>query len=101
MVDILNQVSPTISGGNLMKVSVRSRVDKQGRLLIPAELRRELGIVAGEPVTMRIADDNTLRVITVREAIRQLQEWAAQFKKPGESVVDEFIREKREEAARE
>lgn len=76
------------------------RVDNQGRLLIPAELRKELEIGPGEPVTLWV-EAGQLRVTTAREAIRQVQAWAAQFKKPGESVVDEFIREKREEAARE
>ena len=78
----------------------RARVDKQGRLLIPAELRAELRVRPEEGLTLW-AEDGELHVITASQAIRQAQAWAAQFKKPGESVVDEFLRERREEAERE
>ena len=78
----------------------RARIDKQGRLVIPSEVRRQLDIGPGEPVTVW-AEEGELRMITLKQAIANIQAIAAKLKKPGESVVDEFLRERREEAARE
>src|SRR6266496_3454895 len=78
----------------------RGRIDKQGRLLIPALLREQLGIGPDIAVTVW-ADGQEMRMTTVEAAMKQVQSWAARFEKPGESVVDEFLRERREEAATE
>ena len=78
----------------------RGRVDKQGRLVIPAAVREQLGIGPATAVTVW-TDGQEMRMTTVKAAMKQVQYWAARFKKPGESVVDEFLRERREEAARE
>src|SRR5713101_4994235 len=78
----------------------RGRVDRQGRLLIPAAVRDQLGIEPDTAVTVW-TDGQEMRMARVKAAMKQVQAWAAQFKKPGESVVDEFLRERREEAASE
>ena len=78
----------------------KARVDKQGRLVIPVEVRRELNIGPGEPVTVW-SERGELRMVTLKQAVENIQAIAAKLKKPGESVVDEFLRERREEAARE
>jgi len=46
-------------------------------------------------------EDGELHIYTQRQALRKIQAWCAQFKKPGVSVVDEFLAERREEAKRE
>ena len=78
----------------------RARVDKQGRILIPLQLRHELGIGAEDPVTIW-SEGGQLHVITIAQALRDIQAMALKLKKPGESVVDEFLRERRDEAERE
>jgi len=78
----------------------RARVDGQGRILIPAEYRRALGMAEGTPVTLRI-QEGVLQVITLAEAIRQIQETAAKYNPDGRSMVQELLDERREEAARE
>ncbi len=45
--------------------------------------------------------DGEIRIFSRREGIRRAQALAAKFKTPGLSVVDELIRERHEEAARE
>jgi hypothetical protein len=45
--------------------------------------------------------DGELRIVSRLQGIRRAQAIAAQYKQPGHSVVDEFITEKRDEAARE
>jgi AbrB family looped-hinge helix DNA binding protein len=78
----------------------RARVDPAGRVLIPASTRQRLGIGQGDEVIVEV-DDRGIHITTAERALREAQDYLAQFVKPGESVVDELIRERREEAARE
>ena len=78
----------------------RSRVGRGGRIVIPAAARKELGLNEGEPITIEVRDGQ-LRVYSVLAGIRRAQEIVAKYKRPGISEVDEFIAEKRAEAARE
>jgi AbrB family looped-hinge helix DNA binding protein len=78
----------------------RTRIGAGGRLVIPAEIRRELRLREGEPVVMRVVDGE-LRLLTLRESVRRVQERVRPYIKPGVSVVDELIAERRAEAARE
>ncbi len=78
----------------------RTRLGRGGRIVIPAEARRELGIEEGDALTLEVRDGE-LRVYSVLEGIRRIQKTAQKYKRPGESVVDEFIAEKRAEAERE
>jgi len=76
------------------------RVAAGGRIVIPAEVRQELGIKEGEDVLLCRGSDG-YRLTTYQESIRQAQDLFSRTKKPGEMVVDAFLRERREEAARE
>jgi hypothetical protein len=63
-------------------------------------MREELGIEPGETVSLRVMDGE-LRLITVRQAIKRLQDLLDARLEPGRSLVDELIAERRAEAARE
>jgi AbrB family looped-hinge helix DNA binding protein len=78
----------------------RSKVDSAGRIVIPAGVRERLGIAPGEELIIR-EDGEGIRVETFRQALKRAQAFFTRLKKPGESVVDELLRERREEAARE
>jgi AbrB family looped-hinge helix DNA binding protein len=78
----------------------RARVDSAGRVLIPATSRQRLGIGQGDEVLVEV-DDRGIHITTAAQALKEAQELFSRLKKPGESVVDELIRERREEAARE
>lgn len=80
-------------------LKARTRIGAGGRLVIPASIRRALGMEEGEPVVMRV-EDGELRIWTISEGIRRVQERAAQYITPGESMVDELIAERRAENAR-
>lgn len=71
-----------------------------GRVVLPAELRKELGIKDGDDVIFG-RTEHGIEIKTLDEAIRQAQALCAKYIQPGLSVVDELIRERREEAARE
>ena len=80
--------------------STRVRVDTAGRVTIPAELRQKLGIEPGQELTLA-EDGQGIRLQTFAQAARAAQEAFAPYRIPGHSVVDELIRERRDEAGRE
>lgn len=71
-----------------------------GRIVIPAAIRQELGFKPGETLVMDI-ENGALRIETYPERIRRIQREIAEVIPPGVSLVDELIAERREEARRE
>ncbi|MGQ0563649.1 MAG: AbrB/MazE/SpoVT family DNA-binding domain-containing protein [Gemmobacter sp.] len=74
--------------------TVRLKVGPDGRVLIPADLRKAAGIVPGDTVLAELRD-GAVEIATFATRIRRVQELLAPYKKPGVSIVDEFIAEKR------
>ncbi len=81
-----------------MHISVT--MSENGRVLIPVEIRKQLGLVAGEPITLTV-EGQELRLMTRRARLRAAQASAARYLKPGLKIEDELIAERREEARRE
>ncbi len=69
-----------------------------GRLVIPAPMREALGMKIGDRLTVRL-DGSQVSVYTYKEAIRRAQEIVGKYLP--ENAVDEFLKWKRKEAARE
>jgi AbrB family looped-hinge helix DNA binding protein len=78
---------------------VRLKVNENGRLVIPAEFRRALGICAGDEIILTWKDDE-IRLTTMKKRIERAQRHVRQYVKPGVSLVDELIAERREAAKR-
>ena len=78
-----------------------STVSAEGRVVIPAAMRKALGLEPGSTVTFRVEGEELI-MTTRLAAIRKLQALVrnAPIQKHG-SVVDELIAERRAEAARE
>jgi AbrB family looped-hinge helix DNA binding protein len=82
-------------------VTARARIDKGGRMLIPARLRRELGIAAGDAVVLEIKGEE-LRVRPYKKAIEEAQAIIRRYIPDRDrSLVDELIEQRRREAERE
>jgi AbrB family looped-hinge helix DNA binding protein len=79
---------------------IRMRVNENGRLVIPASYRKMLGIKAGDEVILRMEDDE-LRITTMKRRLERAQRRVRQYVKPGVSLADELIAERREAAKRE
>ena len=79
-----------------------TKVDAQGRVVIPAEIRAEMSIELGKPIAF-VVEDGKLGLMTVRQGIKRAQEGLREKLKiePGRSIVDEFLAERRAEAERE
>lgn len=82
-----------------MQASTRIRVDRAGRILIPAELRRKLGIEPGAELIARL-ENHELRLYTLDEAIRHAQEIVRRYVPPGVLLSEELIADRRAEAER-
>jgi bifunctional DNA-binding transcriptional regulator/antitoxin component of YhaV-PrlF toxin-antitoxin module len=75
-------------------------LDRGGRFVVPARFRKHMGWAPGDRLSLEIVD-NELRVISVKQAIRSAQELVARRVPAEVNLVDELIRERREEARRE
>lgn len=78
----------------------RTRVNENGRVVIPVSFRKALGINVGDEVVLRI-EDNELLILTLKQRIERAQRLVRHHIKPGTSLVDELIAERREAAKRE
>jgi AbrB family looped-hinge helix DNA binding protein len=83
-----------------MSEETRTRVNENGRVVIPASFRKALGINIGDEVVLRIEDDE-LRISTLKRRIEQAQRFVRRYVKPGRSLADELLTERREAAKRE
>jgi antitoxin component of MazEF toxin-antitoxin module len=74
--------------------AARIRVDENGGLLIPSLLLKALRIEAGDEVILQI-ENGELRITTQWQRIRRAQRRARQYVKPGISLVDELLAERK------
>jgi AbrB family looped-hinge helix DNA binding protein len=79
----------------------RTRINGNGRIVIPAEMRAKMNLKPGDSVLMTLGDDGVLRLESHMARIRKIQEDLRPYGKPGVLMSDELIAERREEARRE
>jgi AbrB family looped-hinge helix DNA binding protein len=95
----INSVANHVEGACQM-VSIKAKIAEGGRIVIPAEYRKALGLHVGDEVILSL-DDDQLRIYTIDAAIRRAQDLVSQYVAPERSLVDELITERRAEAERE
>ena len=83
-----------------METEARTRINENGRVVIPASFRKALGINAGDEVVLRIQDDE-LRITTLKRRLERAQRIVRKHVKPGTSLADELIAERRQAARNE
>lgn len=76
------------------------RMTEGGRIVIPAEFRRALGLNVGDELLMRL-EDGELRLFTLEQGIKRAQETYRKYVPADRDLVDELIRERHAEAERE
>lgn len=81
-------------------ILIKTHLGKGGRIVIPSECRRELGVAPGDEVLLQVAEGE-LRILSLKEAIRRSQAVLRRHVAEGRSLVDELIGERRKEAERE
>lgn len=80
--------------------NVRLRVNENGRVVLPAAFRKALNIRPGDQVLARLEGDE-VRITTLKHRIERAQRHVRQMVKPGRSLADELIAERREAARHE
>jgi bifunctional DNA-binding transcriptional regulator/antitoxin component of YhaV-PrlF toxin-antitoxin module len=76
------------------------RIAPGGRVVIPAEFRKALGVEIGDDMVMELTNGE-LRLRSFDAALKRVQEIVRKYVPEGVSLADELIRERREEATRE
>ena len=88
-------VSAPASSEKLREVEPQPlKVASDGRVLIPLEMREAMVLGEDGRVTARV-EAGELRIVSPAVAVRQIQVRMRKFKKPGESIVDQFLAERR------
>jgi AbrB family looped-hinge helix DNA binding protein len=79
---------------------VSTRIAAGGRIVIPADFRREMGADVGDEVVLRLVDGE-VHILTRSQAIRKAQSLVRKTIPAGRSLVKELLLERRKEAKRE
>ena len=74
------------------------KLSREGRVLIPVDVRADLGLAEGMTLSLRV-QDGEIRLFDRAHALRRAQEIAAKYKKPDECVTDELINERHQSSA--
>jgi len=69
----------------------------RGRIVLPAKVRRRLGIEEGDPLVLVVEDGGTISISSLRERARRAR---GMFRKKakGRSLATELIEERRKES---
>ena len=81
-------------------IEAKARINENGRIVIPAEIRQKLEINPGDTLYLT-AEGDTLKIESHRARIRRVQESLRRLIPPDRLLSDELIAERREEAKRE
>ncbi|HEX8401270.1 MAG TPA: AbrB/MazE/SpoVT family DNA-binding domain-containing protein [Allosphingosinicella sp.] len=68
-----------------------------GKVVIPADLRRKLNLQTGDVLVFEESAEGEIVLKSYRQVIREIQDEMSRFKRPGVSVVDDLIAERRRE----
>lgn len=78
----------------------KTKLGKGGRIVIPTEYRRELGVEPGDEIILHL-DEEGLRLYTPAQAVTRSQALVRRYVPEGRNLSEELISERREEADRE
>lgn len=77
----------------------KGRIVSGGRLQLPAEVRKQLGLSDGDPVRLTV-ENGELRVRSLGAVVAAIQAEMRYYVPVGVSLVDELIADRRAEVAR-
>lgn len=80
--------------------ALHTHLDRNGRVLIPHQIRNSMGLKSGDAFIVNMVN-NELRISTIQNAIKEAQNLLKQHYTNSESMVDEFLEQKYQEAKKE
>jgi AbrB family looped-hinge helix DNA binding protein len=78
----------------------KTQINKSGRLILPAKMRKALEIQPGDELVIRI-EGGSIRIIPLQQAIKMAQKSVRKYVPEGVSLVGELLTERRDEVNRE
>jgi AbrB family looped-hinge helix DNA binding protein len=76
--------------------TIKTKISEGGRVVIPSEYRKQLGLEVGSEVMIELVNGE-LRIFTLDVAIKRAQEIVRRYVPQGRSLSDELIAERRQE----
>ena len=73
---------------------------ESGRIVLPAAIRKEFGLKTGDRLTV-ISDEGEIRILSRKMALESIRAGIIKQRGSLDGILDEFLAERREEAARE
>jgi|688.fasta_scaffold2137224_1 antitoxin PrlF len=77
--------------------SARATLGHGGRVLIPVEMRKALGIEIGDEIFMQV-EDQELKLFTMQHAVQEAQALMAKYNPKKKLLSDEILKDRRDEA---
>ena len=77
----------------------KTKLGEGGRLVIPAEYRKALGLQPGDEVIL-VLEEGEVRLLTPQRAVQRAQALVRHYIPEGRDLAEELLRERRDEAAR-
>ena len=78
-----------------------TRLEKSGRILIPATVRRRLGLSEGSQVIVKVEPSGAIEITSRSQALAKAREEIRKYIPDGRGLVDELIQDRRKEAEQE
>ena len=73
---------------------------QSGRIVLPASIRKQFGMEPGERLTV-ISENGEIRILSRKMALESIRAEVLKCVRPGISLADELVRERRDEVRRE
>jgi bifunctional DNA-binding transcriptional regulator/antitoxin component of YhaV-PrlF toxin-antitoxin module len=77
-----------------------TKIDSSGRVVLPADIRAAMEVSVGDTVQM-VLDGGSVRIKSRRQALREAQDYFCKMIPAEVNLVDDLLRERREEATHE
>lgn len=75
---------------------IKTHLSQGGRIVIPADYRKALGLKPGDDVVL-VLEGNEMRLVTPHQAVKRAQSLVRKFVSKGRALADELIKERRQE----
>ena len=78
-----------------------TRLEKSGRILIPAVVRRRLGLSQGASVLVKVEESGALHIASRSQSLAKVREEIRKYIPAHSDLVKELIQDRRQEVERE
>jgi antitoxin PrlF len=75
---------------------VKTHLTQGGRIVIPADYRKALGLKPGDDVVL-VLEGNEVRLVTPHQAVKRAQSLVRQYVSKGRALANELIKDRRQE----